>query len=843
MNLTAKSSWTQPRRRLNTQQPSSSEKRLIAYFYSGWAFFIPYLLTYLLYLWQKWPANSFAPSALGNGGYIPALLHVYWALHAIHLVLAIIALRTWWKNNSNGDCNPTAQSGVIQKTRFDPYPLLPWIFLALIFAIPGVYLEWPADPWEHLRRITEWSIHPIVGEHSAGYKSFYFFAYSFISVPPNLSRFGNVNIYGTCIDLLLAWQYYRLAKAVGLNQRWSFLFVLVNALTFGNVCFSFYKYYTLATTMYAQLGAVALTRITIEFVQKSKNEDSSACNPRPLPRLLAEYIVCLVLLLAFVACNHVQGIGIAGLGIGSILVWRLLDWKRSASWGLVVVALILSIATILWWPRHHSIDTFYRPSGWLNAWYGFNLFAWPSPATDRAIQILGLFGVINLVLGFYLIGKNLVAGWLTVGPIIAVSLPMVALPFSNRIGMKNISEIVTFHRLFFALPSGLAIIYAIQGWSFRREWMVDPIYKKYFFPAAILILAVGVSLAPDHSYNNRLWQLLRTTPDDLQLKGVLASFQPEARPINKADSIQVISGSATSFAFNTFDPRLIPFYSRQIGFPVAGKLSYLESTITFGRPTDPAFQKSLVEDPFGADHNAWISFAGSETMAKPVTGLPGRTTGLKNPAGQASQVFNRKLVPIDPDKTYHLEISLKQSTGFNGTVYLAAAWYDRTGHLQISDLSSPNGAHNPPGWANGVYSYFGLINGVAPSRWTTFKISFGREANAKIPPDAKFLRIGALLNFNSAPGAEIYMTNVLLWEKSALEPNEDGIFAQFDHRAVEIPEPTRLYSNESQAARASGHWPAQQTAVDLAGQKELLSATRAATGRASVGFDELIELP
>jgi hypothetical protein len=504
---------------LTTQQPTSSGKRLIAYFYSGWAFFIPYLLTYLLYLWQKWPANSFAPSALGNGGHIPALLHVYWVLHAIHAILALIALRIWWKNIPNGGFNPTAPSEKVRKPRFDPYLLLPWIFVALIFFIPGVYLEWPADPWEHLRRITEWSFHSIVGEHTAGYKSFYFFTYSFISVPPNLSRFGNVNVYGTCIDLLLAWQYYRLGKSVGLNQKWSFLFVLVNALTFGNVCFSFYKYYTLATTMYAQLGAVALTRITLDFVQKSKNENGDMFNLRCLPRLLTEYTVCLILLSAFVAYNHVQGIGIAGLGIGSILVWRLLDWKRSAGWWLAAAALILSIATILWWPRHPAIDSIYRPGRWLNAWYGFSLFDWRSPAAARAMQILGLFGVINLIAGFYLTWKNTAVGWLTVLPVLALSLSIIGIPLANALAGVSPDNIVAFHRIILGASAGVAV-FSVREYIFRNTSFLEGRWKSLLrpFPISLVLLAGLVTLPANRWFFNRTWNTLAVTPDDLQLK-------------------------------------------------------------------------------------------------------------------------------------------------------------------------------------------------------------------------------------------------------------------------------------------------------------------------------------
>jgi hypothetical protein len=100
---------------------SRSGATLRAYFRSGWAFLIPYLAAYLLYAWLKWPVN---PAAGGEGlvkgmsesagalpstawssppftftltSLVPCLLHVYWTLHAINLVLGGLALRAWWK--------------------------------------------------------------------------------------------------------------------------------------------------------------------------------------------------------------------------------------------------------------------------------------------------------------------------------------------------------------------------------------------------------------------------------------------------------------------------------------------------------------------------------------------------------------------------------------------------------------------------------------------------------------------------------------------------------------------------------------------------------------------------
>ncbi|MEO6994148.1 MAG: hypothetical protein ABI273_10985 [Lacunisphaera sp.] len=808
-----------------TQQPSSSGKRLIAYFYSGWAFFIPYLLTYLLYHWRKWPANSFAPSALGNGGHIPALLHVYWALHAIHLVLAIIALRTWWKRNPSADFNSAAPSGNVRKSRFDPYPLLPWIFLALIFAIPGVYLEWPSDPWEHLRRITEWSIHPLVGDHSAGYKSFYFFAYSFISVPPNLSRLGNVNIYGTCIDLLLAWQYYRLGKAVGLNQKWSFLFVLVNALTFGNVCFSFYKYYTLATTMYAQLGAVALTRITIDFFQESKSKDSNGFNLLRLPRLLAKYIVCLVLLLAFVACNHVQGLGIAGLGIGSIIVWRLLDWKRSAGWWLAAAAVILSVATILWWPRHPAIDSFYLPAGWLNFWYGFNLFAWPSPAADRAMQILGIFGLFNLGTGLLLLRRNQLGAWLAVGPVLALMIPVIALPFANTLAASDPLEIITFHRMLFAIPSGLVFVCWINQKNAAKAQSINHLRERNLCASLAIAFITGLVLTPKSISNSRLWNAISVTPQDLQLKAVTSAAISTAEWLAGHKNHNPVTTRAIASVFNTMYPQYFPESARVTDEPAAESLNNFIGTVDLNGPAALIRERqSLLDVSSMAKSSVWTTLGGAPPEFVEFTDYPAIRRAIQNPAGHSSEVFTSKLVPIEQTKNYVLEITARQHSGPNAIVFFAVAWYDEKLHELISNISVPNGAGRPPGWNNGTYSYFELPLPTIPTNWTTFRKSFGSDIFGSIPSNAKYIRVGALLNYGSTADASIQITNFQLREKLDGDFAADGMYSSYKQFFIFVPKDRLTSTPTSQAAQSSGHWPAQQVATILSGNGEMVAS-------------------
>ena len=95
------------------------------YFYSGWAFLMPYLVVYLLYYVTKWPVNpagastastdaSLSSTLTHSHSFIPCLLHVYWALHAIHAILAGFALWSWWANERRA----AARLRAVRRTRY-----------------------------------------------------------------------------------------------------------------------------------------------------------------------------------------------------------------------------------------------------------------------------------------------------------------------------------------------------------------------------------------------------------------------------------------------------------------------------------------------------------------------------------------------------------------------------------------------------------------------------------------------------------------------------------------------------------------------------------------------------
>ncbi|MFT3867301.1 MAG: hypothetical protein QM715_02275 [Nibricoccus sp.] len=525
------------------------------YFYSGWAFLIPYLAVYLLYYVTKWPVNTANRNQTLEAGsqittsLVPCLLHIYWVLHAIHVILGGFALWSALHARLSGKLEVLSEGNPQCKTSNLKWltRIAPWALLALLFYIPGVYLEWPSDPWEHLRRINEWRILDTVGAHSFWSKSAYFIPYSLLSWCIGLRQIFWLDFYYTGVCLLLCWQYYRFSRACGLGERASMVFVIIQALLFGNNIFSFYRYYGISSSIYAQLGAIALTRIILEFAswrtsvapQHSPYSTflTSASHPPPrpifwhLPSLL-RLLPITFCLLPFIAFNHPQGLGIAGLGVIAIVVWRLIEWKYSVIWWLTGGALVINALFLSLYPRLAIIET-YREHGYLNAWYGFNILDLTSAAGDRMLQIVSGAGLINLAAALLLFRRNHPIAWFTTIPFFALLFPCLSLPLANALSANDATvSIITFQRMLFAIPFGWALIYqwGHLGSAILCQRQLSSIIRKTLrivgFEAntllTSLVLATIVTITQASPGYNRSWHAVIHTSDDLKMQPMLS---------------------------------------------------------------------------------------------------------------------------------------------------------------------------------------------------------------------------------------------------------------------------------------------------------------------------------
>lgn len=524
---------------------------LRAYFYSGWAFFTPYLLAYLLYASLKLPVN---PGAMMDGRYrsaIPSLLTVYWTLHIGHLLLASISLRSWSRQRAANVAVSTSRSRVSFL-----WPLLPWICLALLFCIPGVYLEWPSDAWEHLSRITEWGRIDIISDHRTPAKFGYSLFYSILALFPT----GYWSIILTSFSgfgaLLLTWSFYRLARETLPSPRWSFIAATTCAILLGNTCFAFVRYYGLSTSVLAQSALVAFIGNLIRFFRPI-SDNGGERRLRPGHRIATGLGTCSVM-----TANHVQTLPMALVFVLAVAGWAAVESRRSRLWQISGVLITAAVLTVSFAPIPEAITTYCIPNGWMTDWYGFAVLSMGGPAAERAWVIMGLPGILSLGAAVILASRNHVTAWLTLAPIVALVWPPFAIALSAALASRGepAAHIHTFHRVLLALPVGLSIITLIHD-RFSdcrpsangtrhdgRSTQVGFCSSAELPIFGLLALLFLVGSPTTAILSSRFWHLLTVIPRDLDMWNV----QPATRGKVLDSGGTIVAGTGTSWVLFSY---------------------------------------------------------------------------------------------------------------------------------------------------------------------------------------------------------------------------------------------------------------------------------------------------
>jgi len=313
-----------------------------------------------------------------------------------------------------------------------------------------------------------------------------------------------------------------------------------------------YRYYGLSTTVLAQIAAIAVLRYAVEYLDASRFRGSATAAPSSARRMGFGIGSATLGLLALMAFNHLQAVGIAGLGVIGILAHAVSRNHPSLLKGCVGVVVVASIATVLWWPRSLGLEQAGN-DGWLAPWGGFSLFSLESPAAARAWTILGVFGALNLIAGAGLMLRNHTVGWLTVVPVLGLCTPLFAIPFADIITRNDTANIVAFHRLLLGIPPGLALI-LVAEWALRRIRTRSRIFGPYPYLAGSAIALGLLTVAPSHGpWLNRFWNLVAKTPADLEMRPVAEDMRAHLPPRLEGDGLYVGS-SRVCFVLETTRP-------------------------------------------------------------------------------------------------------------------------------------------------------------------------------------------------------------------------------------------------------------------------------------------------
>jgi hypothetical protein len=203
------------------------------------------------------------------------------------------------------------------------------------------------------------------------------------------------------------------------------------------------------------------------------------------------------------------------------------------------------------------------------------------------MAILGAGGLLNLVAGLVLLRRNHPVAWLTICPVLALCLPVFAIPFAGMLaerGTSPLNGILTFHRMLFAIPPGLALV-VLGARVAGRPW----IRSTLACPALLAAALAGFTLAPATGLSfNRFWHVLHRTPDDLALRGPWRDLAREAA-LRPRGTVTRAATPALDFLRNTQRPTRAPVFARTFvndGVEPTAYLNPLRRTLSGGAPAN-----------------------------------------------------------------------------------------------------------------------------------------------------------------------------------------------------------------------------------------------------------------
>lgn len=479
------------------------------YICSGWLFFMPYIFIYLIFWIFGLP--------------VPILLQIFLILHLLNLVLLLLTL---WNN--------------FNLVNWRKYFF--WISVACLFIFPGVYLEYPSDVMEHVRRISQWEHLNKIDEGISHYKFSYFWTYSFINFTEGLKYKLVLDIYYTFIGLILVLQIYELGKKTIKSDLWTKVSVLIVIITYGNSSLNFFRYYGLSSTMLCLVGFLVFLNALLCY--KSTHKYKSIC-----------YMLFGCILAMF---NHPQ----SGLFIFSSLVSYYcynICLKKGSINGLIhllkigcVTLLIFYISSNTFFPHEFQlkIQKIIDTNNWLYHWGGFKIISTNLDFTGpkRFLQILGVFGILNLFFSIPLVWKNEFIGWISLTPVFLLLYPPFALPFAYA--LDEWDTIISYHRILLVIPSGFCIVIILKQIS-ELEY-VKKFISDGFIAILLLTSVILASIIPNPLVYGRIISLLDSDYDTLNISELHNTASILKKKLILDYNSIIFSDSTTQFCVSSY---------------------------------------------------------------------------------------------------------------------------------------------------------------------------------------------------------------------------------------------------------------------------------------------------
>lgn len=374
------------------------------WFSDGATFLVPYTLVYLLFWKLHLPTAS--------------LLHAFWLLHGVTL-----GFFCFW--------------AIGKRAQFSRKGVLIWGLLFLALFLPGAYLEFPSDPWEHFRRIYAWQSAPLVSDGSYPHKSGSFFFYSLIGwFPFEWGRLG-MRLVSTGTQLLLLSQLRRLLKLFPATRDSIPLHLFAFLVLFGTNLHS-YRYYALSTSILAYAAYLSLLTLWLRTPRES------------WPRLVMQSAG----LVLVIALNHVQELLFVFLAAASLIGWRYSSrffTRQRLAW--FAAGAIASVAFGIFC-RWHFPATYARMGiENVSRWGSFRI--WRTHSVF--LETWGIHGLLALVFSVFYFQALFPFSLLTLTPVFIYLFPPVVLVLA-----RGLSGGYDAYRFIYLIPTSIALVLGLQ---------------------------------------------------------------------------------------------------------------------------------------------------------------------------------------------------------------------------------------------------------------------------------------------------------------------------------------------------------------------------------------------
>ncbi len=461
-------------------------------FGNGCFFFLPYLALYAF----AWVAGI--PVRILTGLFV--------ALHAVNLGLFTVYAAT-------------------QRHRLRLPDLVFWSILLGIFLLPGAYLEYPADPWEHLRRLFQWSATDFVADGPQRHKFAYFWGYTLVKWLPIEGRRVALDFYAAFWQMLVASQVYALSRRLGFDRALSMLQVVGFVLLFGTNVFGM-RYYALSSTPLAYAAFLRILVCGIDFLDRGNARAAAAIPP----------------LLTLAWANHEQEVLFSLIGMGSLLgvAWyrALAPTARPAANRRLLGIVLLCLAAGGFARRFapHLYDHVF----WSQVSYVGGFAVWQR---HTFLETYGLHGLLSLGLAVWLRRRHPRLAALTLMPTLFLLFPPTALAFAAMIRTGSVS-----YRILYAFPLSFMLVVGIRDLGIGIARALGRSRERWIGLAAAGLAVLVFAIPASYPWRGRGWFAFHRAPEERELLFLdeTARWLQEHRQFGR--SCRILGDSATQWA-------------------------------------------------------------------------------------------------------------------------------------------------------------------------------------------------------------------------------------------------------------------------------------------------------